>query len=77
MANKGQDLIGRELSISVNTVRTHTSSIFAKLGVHSRLAAARVAAAAESPIGLATGANGAGDVVELLRREDPPRPGGL
>jgi two-component system nitrate/nitrite response regulator NarL len=77
MANKGQDLIGRELSISVNTVRTHTSSIFAKLGVHSRLAAARVAAAAESPIGLATGANGAGDVVELLRREDPARPGGL
>jgi two-component system, NarL family, response regulator LiaR len=77
MANKGQDVIGRELSISVNTVRTHTSSIFAKLGVHSRLAAARVAAAAESPIGVAPGASGAGDVVELLRREDSPRPGGL
>jgi LuxR family maltose regulon positive regulatory protein len=28
--------IARELSVSVATVRTHTSHIFAKLGVHRR-----------------------------------------
>ena len=28
--------IGRELSVSLNTVRTHTRHIFAKLGVHRR-----------------------------------------
>lgn len=38
-AGKSPDVIARELSISVNTVRTHTSSILTKLGVHSRLAA--------------------------------------
>jgi LuxR family maltose regulon positive regulatory protein len=33
--------IARELSVSVNTVRTHTKSIYAKLGVTSRRAAVR------------------------------------
>jgi LuxR family maltose regulon positive regulatory protein len=39
----GSDLggpdIARELSVSLNTVRTHTKSIYAKLGVNSRRAA--------------------------------------
>ncbi len=44
----GSDLTGpqiaRELSVSLNTLRTHTKSIFAKLGVNSRRAAVRRAA---------------------------------
>jgi LuxR family maltose regulon positive regulatory protein len=43
----GTDLTGpaiaRELMVSVNTVRTHTSRIYAKLGVNSRRAAVRQA----------------------------------
>jgi LuxR family maltose regulon positive regulatory protein len=35
--------IARQLSISINTVRTHTKSIYAKLGVTSRRAAVRQA----------------------------------
>ena len=35
--------IARELFVSVNTVRTHTKSIFAKLGVNNRRAAVRAA----------------------------------
>lgn len=38
--------IAGDLAISVDTVRTHTKSILAKLGVHSRLEAVRVARAA-------------------------------
>ena len=41
----GSDLdgpdIARELSVSLNTMRTHTKSIYAKLGVTSRRAAVR------------------------------------
>jgi LuxR family maltose regulon positive regulatory protein len=41
----GSDLdgpdIARELTVSLNTVRTHTKSIYAKLGVNSRRAAVR------------------------------------
>ena len=33
--------IARELIVSVNTLRTHTRSIYAKLGVNSRRAAVR------------------------------------
>jgi LuxR family maltose regulon positive regulatory protein len=44
----GSDLSGpdiaRELSVSLNTLRTHTKSIYAKLGVDSRRAAVRRAA---------------------------------
>jgi LuxR family maltose regulon positive regulatory protein len=35
--------IARELSVSLNTVRTHTKNIYAKLGVTSRRAAVRQA----------------------------------
>jgi len=35
--------IARELFVSLNTVRTHTKSIFAKLGVNNRRAAVRIA----------------------------------
>lgn len=38
--------IATELGMSPNTVRTHTNSIFSKLGVHSRLEAVSVARAA-------------------------------
>jgi two-component system nitrate/nitrite response regulator NarL len=38
--------IAEQLSISTDTVRTHTRSILTKLGVHSRLEAVRVARAA-------------------------------
>jgi LuxR family maltose regulon positive regulatory protein len=45
----GSDLSGphiaRELSVSLNTLRTHTKSIYAKLGVSSRRAAVRQGAA--------------------------------
>ncbi len=41
----GSDLdgpdIARELIVSLNTVRTHTKNIYAKLGVNSRRAAVR------------------------------------
>ena len=41
----GSDLdgpdIARELSVSLNTLRTHTKNIYAKLGVNSRRAAVR------------------------------------
>jgi LuxR family transcriptional regulator, maltose regulon positive regulatory protein len=44
----GSDLdgpdIARELSVSLNTLRTHTRNIYAKLGVNSRRAAVRQAA---------------------------------
>ncbi|MGH3972713.1 MAG: LuxR C-terminal-related transcriptional regulator [Pseudonocardiaceae bacterium] len=40
---QGKTEIADELGLSVNTVRTHTNKIFAKLGVHSRLEAATVA----------------------------------
>ena len=33
--------IARELVVSLNTVRTHTKSIYAKLGVNTRRAAVR------------------------------------
>jgi LuxR family maltose regulon positive regulatory protein len=36
--------IARELTVSLNTLRTHTKSIYAKLGVNSRRAAVRQAA---------------------------------
>jgi LuxR family maltose regulon positive regulatory protein len=36
--------IGRQLTVSVATVRSHTRSIYAKLGVNSRRAAVRRAA---------------------------------
>ena len=44
----GSDLdgpdIARELTVSLNTLRTHTKNIYAKLGVNSRRAAVRQAA---------------------------------
>jgi LuxR family maltose regulon positive regulatory protein len=47
----GSDLdgpeIARRLSVSVNTVRTHTSHIYTKLGVNNRRAAVRRAAELE------------------------------
>jgi DNA-binding NarL/FixJ family response regulator len=42
---KSPRAIAAELAISLNTVRSHTSRILSKLGVHSRLAAASIAAA--------------------------------
>ncbi len=36
--------IARQLTLSVNTVRTHTKNIYAKLGVNNRRAAVRRAA---------------------------------
>ena len=39
-AGNGPD-IARELVVSLNTVRTHTKNIYAKLGVNSRRAAVR------------------------------------
>ena len=40
----GGPAIARELSVSVNTVRTHTRHIYAKLGVTTRREAVREAA---------------------------------
>jgi LuxR family maltose regulon positive regulatory protein len=41
--------IARELFVSINTVRTHTKNIYAKLGVNSRRAAVRRAAELDLP----------------------------
>lgn len=46
MEGKRGRQIAEDLMISTDTVRTHTRNIFAKLDVHSRLEAARVARAA-------------------------------
>jgi two-component system, NarL family, response regulator LiaR len=46
MEGKRGRQIAQELMISTDTVRTHTRNIFAKLDVHSRLEAVRVARAA-------------------------------
>jgi len=46
MAGKRGRQIAEDLTISTDTVRTHTRNIFAKLDVHSRLEAVRVARAA-------------------------------
>ena len=43
---KRRSQIAEELHLSANTVRTHTQSIYTKLGVHSRLAAVHVARSA-------------------------------
>ncbi|MGH3943428.1 MAG: response regulator transcription factor, partial [Pseudonocardiaceae bacterium] len=43
---RGKAEIADELGLSVNTVRTHTNKIFAKLGVHSKLEAVAVARSA-------------------------------
>jgi two-component system, NarL family, response regulator LiaR len=54
---KKDSVIARELSISPNTVRTHTANILAKLNVHSRLEAASIARAAGMEV-----TNGAGQI---------------
>jgi two-component system, NarL family, response regulator LiaR len=46
IGGKRRSQIAEELHLSANTVRTHTQSIYAKLGVHSRLAAVHVARSA-------------------------------
>jgi LuxR family maltose regulon positive regulatory protein len=62
----GTDLAGpeiaRELMVSLNTLRTHTKNIYAKLGVNSRRAAIRRAA----ELGLLS-----------RTRKHPPRPGAV
>jgi len=46
IGGKRRSQIAEELHLSANTVRTHTQSIYTKLGVHSRLAAVHVARSA-------------------------------
>lgn len=48
-AGKTNWAIGRILGISINTVRRHTASILAKLGVENRTAAAAIARASPPP----------------------------
>jgi DNA-binding NarL/FixJ family response regulator len=73
-AGEPPQVIARDLSISVNTVRTHTGNIFAKLGVHSRLAAAKVVAAADLQAALAGDVSRSDAVVQLIHRHDSPPP---
>jgi DNA-binding NarL/FixJ family response regulator len=55
--------IAEDLTISIDTVRTHTRSIFSKLDVHSRLEAVRVARAAGlGPRGPRPGSGGSAPV---------------
>jgi DNA-binding NarL/FixJ family response regulator len=69
-AGKTPDAIAADLAISINTVRTHTSSILAKLGVHSRLAAVSVATAQGFLTTHGGSASRTDDVVKLVRRDD-------
>ena len=46
IGGKRRSQIAEELHLSAHTVRTHTQSIYTKLGVHSRLAAVHVARSA-------------------------------
>jgi hypothetical protein len=43
LRHRGGPAIARELFVSVNTLRTHTKNIYAKLGLNSRQAAVRQA----------------------------------
>lgn len=70
MAGRHGKQIAEHLAISTDTVRTHTRSILAKLGVHSRLEAVRVARAA----GLATVDPGPRTVPMPTRRPSSANP---
>lgn len=61
VGGKRRNQIAEELHLSANTVRTHTQSIYSKLGVHSRLAAVQVARSAglHAPADVQPGASSA------------------
>ncbi|MDQ2750994.1 MAG: response regulator transcription factor [Actinomycetota bacterium] len=70
VVGKSHRVIASELLVSVNTVRTHTSKVFAKLGVHNRLEAVELAAAARPPAAGEREPSRADEGLHLMHRDD-------
>jgi DNA-binding NarL/FixJ family response regulator len=70
-AGKSDHEIALELGIAVKTVRTHTTTLRAKLGVHTRRALVEAAVGSGLPSSAGRGTARPNDVVRLMHEEEP------